>query len=157
MPFDFDYGYTREQSVPFPAYPSGAKPPFESIYLLPDIPDAHNPLLIVKEDIINSAGRGLKRGFYETRLSQTADFLLLYQAGQLRAKIPVVTIEQRKPVASKKTKPKKVKKKKKNYKGTNPEDFVYNRVELRYSAEQESYIILWYRANVRVTAAFKVD
>lgn len=155
IPWEYiSYGYTREESVPFPAYPSGGKDQDKSIYKYPT-QENNNPLLIIEEDIMGNDGRGLKKGFYSTCPDENNDFLLLFQSGKLKAKIPIVSVEQRlknPPVKDKK----KPKKKKKNYKGTDSEDFVHQSAEIRFWQEKSCYIIIWERANTRIRAVIKL-
>ncbi|GBF22853.1 hypothetical protein tpqmel_0257 [Candidatus Gastranaerophilus sp. (ex Termes propinquus)] len=146
-------GYVREQYVPYPAYPSGARDGDNPIYNNPVL-DNTNPLLLIEEDIIAPDGRGLRKGFYEVRPDIENNFLMLYQSGRLKAKAPILSVEQRKFVAP--TKDQKKKKTKKNYRGINPEEFIYNKTELRYCADSSSYIIIWDRANTRIQAILKL-
>lgn len=149
-------GYTREESIPFPAYPSGAVDKDNPIYTYPTSENT-NPLMLLEEDIIGSDGRGLRKGFYEVRPDAAKDFLLLYQSGKLKAKAPIISIEQRKQVPPVKTKIKKGKRIKKNYRGTNPEDFIYQHAEIFRDEQQGCYIIIWDRANTRIRATLKLQ
>jgi len=155
VPVDFiAFGYTREESVPFPAYPSGGMEQDNPIYTT-KTPDKDLPLLLIEEDLIREDGRGLKRGFYIVAADIENNFLLLYQSGKLKAKVPIISVEPRldKPLTKEE---KKKKKKKKNYKGIDPEDFIYNKAEIFYDAETTSYLIIWDRGNTRIKGAMKL-
>ena len=49
--------------------------------------------MALEDDIVNENGYGLKKGFYKIIPDKYLDFLLLYQSGELKAKIPVVKME----------------------------------------------------------------
>ncbi len=143
------YEYYKNQFTPNEIYYSGEK---EETKLIDKYSNRNElPILILEDDIINSQGYGLKKGFYNILPDEYKDFLLIYQTGQLKAKIPVVEIKSTPAINSKQQKPKKMsqraykKYKEKEYRkylnGINPDEFEYTEVEIQYISENKAYLI----------------
>lgn len=150
------YFYKEEDIFPYKRYKSGTIEGKEGIY---EAPTASNPypLLILESDIVNSQGYGLKRGFYEIKPNETLDFLLIYQAKTLKAKIPVVTVEQINKNPPKKEKISEKRKKRKYKKGESPDDIIFSKAEIRYDEKNNCYMIFWEYSNTRVIGVMKID
>ena len=83
------YEFDKNQFTPQEIYPSGEKD--EEKIINKYAPKGQNaPILTLQEDIINDEGYGLKKGFYNIYPDKYLDFLLIYQSGKLKAKIPVI-------------------------------------------------------------------
>lgn len=149
--------YTAEEILPYPQYPSGEKGD-DSIYRFAKEPTNY-PTLLVEEDIVFKNKTGIKKGFYQAVLSSDFDSLLLYESGKLKAKIPVVSIEQRKDVKPAKQKVQKQsiwKKPKKNNRGKDSEDFTYQNAALYYDQQNKSYVIIYERGNTKAVGVIKL-
>ena len=101
MPIDFEadniYNYIAtfqrlEDILPYKQYSSGAKTEDNTIYS-DKSPANTNPVLLLEYDILNNDGFGLKRGFYEIRPDSDYTYLMFIQAGDIKAKIPVISHE----------------------------------------------------------------
>lgn len=99
MPIDFQtndiYHYIAtfqrlEDILPYRQYSSGAKVEDNTIYS-DRAPQNTNPVLLLEYDILNNDGYGLKRGFYEIRPDADYMYLMFIQAGEIKAKIPVIS------------------------------------------------------------------
>lgn len=143
------YEYYKNQFTPNEIHYSGEKEETSSV-------DKYSnrkalPVLILEDDIINSQGYGLKKGFYNIIPDEYKDFLLIYQTGKLKAKVPVVEIKSTPTTNPKQQKPKKMspraykKYKEKEYrkylKGINPDEYEYIEVEIQYIQEDSAYLI----------------
>ncbi len=123
------------------------------------------PVLVLEDDIINSEGYGLKKGFYNVVPDEYNDFLLIYQTGKLKAKVPVVKIHVVEVSNPKQQKPKKMseraykKYKEKEYrkylKGINPEEYDYKTVEIQYIQEQNAWLIIYKASNLELSGIIK--
>lgn len=128
-------------------------------------PDKNAPVLAIKEDIVNDEGYGLKSGFYNVTPDKYLDFLLIYQGGILKAKVPVIKTEIHASAAPKKQKRKKMsaaayrryqkKQMKKYQKGINPETIDYKTVEMEYIKGTNSYIIIYNANNIELVGMLK--
>ncbi len=97
MPIDMSYDYIAvfqrlEDVLPYRQMKSGAKDGDSTIYS-DNAPANTNPVLRLEYDILNKDGFGLKRGFYEIRPDSDYTYLMFIQAGQIKAKIPVISQE----------------------------------------------------------------
>lgn len=145
--------YTPEEIMPYPQTRSGAKDDDKAIYRFSNKSD-DNPILMLEEDLIAKNGTGLKKGFYQVILSDDFSFFLLYQSNELKAKIPVVSISQRKEMPMEKTK-KPPKKPKKNNKGEDSKKFIYQHAQIKYDPENNCYILFYERANTKGVGIIK--
>jgi hypothetical protein len=150
------YFYTEEDIFPYKRYKSGTLEGQEGIYSAPTLTNPF-PLLILENDIINSQGYGLKKGFYEIRPDETLDFLLIYEAKMLKAKVPVLSVEQINKNPKKKEKISTKRKKKKYKKGESPDDVVFSNVEIKYDEKNNCYMIFWEYSNTRIIGIMKMD
>lgn len=97
MPLDMSYDYIAsfqrlEDVLPYRQMKSGAKVEDNAIYSDNSRINT-NPILRLEYDILNKDGYGLKRGFYEIRPDDDYTYLMFIQAGQIKAKIPVISHE----------------------------------------------------------------
>jgi len=100
------YEYQKDQYVPKEVYSSGKKE--ENNIINKYSPTDKTPaVLTLKDDIINSDGYGLKSGYYNVIPDKYLDFLLIYQAGNLKAKVPVLKWKFLKQITPNSTKLKK--------------------------------------------------
>ena len=143
------YEYYKNQFTPNEIYYSGEK---EETKLIDKYSKRNElPILTLEDDIVNSEGYGLKKGFYNIVPDEYKDFLLVYQTGKLKAKIPVVEIKSTPTINPKQQKPKKMsagaykkykeKEYRKHLKGIDPEQFEYTEVEIQYINENRAYLI----------------
>ena len=157
------YEYSKNQFVPKEVYPSGERDENKNI-------DKYSngktlPVLILEDDIINKDCYGLKKGFYNVVPDKYMDFLLILQAGELKAKIPVINMEVFEPIEPKQEKPKKMsasrykKLKEKEYrkylKGENPEEFNVETVEIQYMQEDNTYLLIYNSKNIELLGLIK--
>jgi hypothetical protein len=123
------------------------------------------PVLILQDDIINKDGYGLKKGFYNVIPDEYKDFLLIYQSGKLKAKVPVIKMTVIPSKEQKQQKPKKmsqraykryqVKEYRKYLKGINPAQYEYNSVEIEYVEEKQAWIIIYKNNNLELSGIIK--
>ncbi len=93
MSYDYIAVFQRlEDVLPYRQMKSGAKDGDSTIYS-DNAPANTNPVLRLEYDILNKDGFGLKRGFYEIRPDSDYTYLMFIQAGQIKAKIPVISQE----------------------------------------------------------------
>ena len=143
------YEYYKNQFTPNEIYYSGEKDETKLIDKYSNRKEL--PILILEDDIVNSQGYGLKKGFYNVIPDEYKEFLLIYQTGKLKAKVPVVEIKSTPSLNPKQQKPKKMSQrayeryKQKEYrkylKGINPDEFEYHEVEIQYITEDRAYLI----------------
>ncbi len=150
------YFYNEEDIFPYKRYKSGIIEGQEGIYTSQTASNPY-PLLVLENDIINSQGYGLKKGFYEIIPDKTLDFLLIYQSKVLKAKVPVITVEQIDKNPLKKEKISDKKKKRKYKKGKSPDDVVFSKAEIRYDEKNNCYMIFWEYQNTRIIGVMKMD
>ena len=86
------YEYFKNQYTLSPVYPSGER---DENKLTDKYSNSnHKPaVLILEDDIVNPDGYGLKKGFYNVATDEYMDFLLIYQSGKIKAKVPVVKMK----------------------------------------------------------------
>lgn len=157
------YEYFKNQYVPKEVYVSGEKE--ETKLINKYAPKEQNaPILALEEDIVNSDGYGLKRGFYGVKPDKYLDFLLLYQSGKLKAKIPVISMEvyetnnpkqeKIKKMSAKKFQREQEKKYRKYLNGENPEEIEWSEVNI-YKHEGNSWIIIYNSNNIQLSGLIK--
>ncbi len=158
------YEYFKNQYTPNSVYPSGEKDETKLI-------DKYSPnkqasaVLILEDDIINKDGYGLKKGFYNICPDKYLDFLLIYQGGKLKAKIPVIKTEVFETLNTKQFKPEKMsyskfkrkqeKEYRKYFKGENPVELEWREAEIIYIDEQKAWLILYNFNNIRLIGLIK--
>lgn len=157
------YEYYKNQYVPKEVYVSGEK---EETKL---INKYHNkkelPVLVLKDDIVNQDGYGLKSGFYNVIPDEYLDFLCLYQSGKLKAKVPVIKMEVFETNNPKQEKVKKMsqakykrwqeKEYRKYLKGENPQEIEWEEVEILKSNENQEYLIIYNSNNIQLVGVIK--
>lgn len=146
------YEYFKNQFVPNEVYTSGQKDETKLIDKY-SIKKEAAPVLTLEEDIVNPEGYGLKKGFYSVRPDKYLDFLLLYQSGKLKAKIPVVEMEIQETINPKQEKVEKIsirkykKQQEKEYRkylnGENPSDVEWSEVNIYKLKESNSWVIVY--------------
>lgn len=149
------YEYYKNQYVPNETYTSGQRTGTEFVDKYTNVTKTP-ALLILEEDIVDKDGKGLKRGFYNVAVNKYKDMLLLYQSGQLKARVPVVSYEVYETLNPKQQKPKKMSQKKyeklkqkeyrKHLKGITPEEVDYKNVEIFKS--DKGFLIIYQEDNV---------
>ena len=158
------YEYFKNQYTPNAIYPSGEKDETKLI-------DKYSPnkeastVLILEDDIINEDGYGLNKGFYNICPDKYLDFLLIYQSGKLKAKIPVIKTEVFETINPKQFKPEKMsyskfkrkqeKEYRKYFKGENPSELEWKEAEIIYIDEQKAWLILYNFNNIRLIGMIK--
>lgn len=157
------YEYYKNQYVPNEIYYSGEKDETKLIDKYSKRKEL--PVLVLEDDIINPEGKGLKKGFYNVVPDEYNEFLLIYQTGQLRAKVPVVKMTVTESSITKQTKPKKMseraykryqeKEYRKYMKGVNPDEFEYRSVEISYISEKNAWVIIYKTENIELAGVIK--
>lgn len=158
------YEYYKNQYVPREVYPSGER---EETKLI-DKYGAKNPpaaILTLEDDIVNEDGYGLTRGFYNVVPDKYLDFLLIYQGGKLKAKVPVVAMEVFETNNPKQQKVKKMsasrykrqqeKEYRKFLKGENPAEIEWSEVQISYSRDDEAWLIIYNSNNIELCGMIK--
>lgn len=158
--------YSVEELLPYAQYKSGEKAGENPIYQY-SAPAKTYPVLTLEEDILLGDGRGIMRGFYQAVLSDDFDFIVLIESGRIVAKIPVISLEQRKPmplvkekVTKKRIKPPEGREylppqPKKNNKGVDSADFIYLKASVYYDSENSSYVLVYERGNTKAVGVIK--
>lgn len=158
------YEYYKNQFTPNEIYYSGERDETKLIDKYSKRKEL--PILILKDDIVNSEGMGLKKGFYNVVPDEYMDFLLIYQTGQLKAKVPVIKMNVLESSNPKQQKPKKMsqraykkyqeKEYRKYLKGLNPEEYEYKSAEIQYIQEQQAWLIIYKTNNVELSGVIKL-
>ena len=158
------YEYYKNQFVPREIYTSGEK---EETSLINKYSGNSLPatVLVLEDDIINSEGYGLKKGFYNIKPDKNLDFLLIYESGKLKAKVPVIEVKFIESFNAKTEKPKKMsygkykrqqqKEYRKYLKGENPKEINWTRAEIHYIDEQNAYILIYNSNNLEIAGIIK--
>ncbi len=136
----------------YPRYKSGVKDADKGVYK--GVEGPNYPLLLIEDNLVNEDGYGIKRGFYKVIPDEMQDFLILYQGEDVKAKVPIVSVEQ-----ISKTPPKKMskwKKKKIKRKGILPEDYITSKANIYYDKINDNYIIIWEYKNIKIKGIFKL-
>ena len=81
-----------DEVLPYPQYKSGAMDNDNPVYKYGK-EKTSNPVLTLEFDILNEAGYGLKKGYYEIGTDPEYSTLQFIEAGYIKAKIPVVKQE----------------------------------------------------------------
>lgn len=156
--FDLIAFYTEKEVLPYPRYTSGGDKGTDSIYQYA-LPEKDAPILVIEKDIIYDDGTGLKTGFYQVTLSDDYDFLLLFESGKLKAKIPITSISHRSEAKLEKQKPKKqrnwFKTQDKFNKGKDSKEFLYRKATLNFDPPTNSYVLIYERGNIKAVGVMK--
>ncbi len=158
------YEYYKNQFVPKEVYVSGEK---EETSLINKYSGDNlaSTRLIIENDIVNDDGYGLKKGFYNIKPDKYLDFLLIYETGNLKAKIPVIDVKFYESIDAKSSKPKKmsynkykkqqIKEYRKYLKGGNPAEINWSSAEIHYIDEQNAYILIYNSNNIEISGIIK--
>ena len=159
------YEYAKDQFVPKEVYTSGKKEETSLINKYTPLSIKNAPVLTLRDDIINSEGYGLKRGFYSVLPDKYLDFLCLYQAGVLKAKVPVIKMEvfetntpeqpKIKKMSAKKYANEQEKNKRKYMNGLNPDEIQWSEVEIYHLKEKNSWMIVYNSNNIQLSGVIK--
>lgn len=160
------YEYYKNQFVPKEVYPSGERDETKLIDKY-SFNNQNLPILVLEQDIVNKDGYGLKKGFYNIFHDKYLDFLLIYQSGKLKAKVPIINSKVFETINPETTqKPKKMsyskylKNEQKNYrkylKGENPLEVEYQEVKTIYSKEENALLIIYTYNNLELTGIIKL-
>ena len=157
------YEYSKGQYVPKEVYYSGEKD--ETKYIDKYSNRKELPVLILEDDIINPDGYGLKKGFYNVVPDEYKDFLLIYQSGKLKAKVPVVKINITSNNSPKQKKPKKMsqgaykRKQQREYRkylnGINPSEYEYKEAEIQYIPDKSAWLLMYKTDNLELSGVIK--
>lgn len=158
------YEYFKNQYVPKEVYPSGEKEETKLIDKY-SFSDKEATILTLEEDIVNSNGYGLKRGFYSVVPDKYLDFLLLYQSGKLKAKVPVISMKvfetnnpeqpKIKKMSAKKYARMQEKKQRKYMNGENPEEIVWSEVKIFKNNNSNTWLIIYNSNNIELLGVIK--
>lgn len=158
------YEYYKNQFTPQEVYRSGEK---EETKLINKYSEESKelPVIVLEDDIVNEEGYGLKKGFYNVCPDKYLDFLLIYQSGKLKAKIPVVKVEVFESNNPEQMKPEKMsyskyrKKLEKEYrkymKGENPEEINWMEANIRQINGQNAWILEYNSNKLRLVGIIK--
>ena len=162
------YGPAIDQLHPYKGTLSGEKEHQKPSYNNGP-PSTKYPILALEDNIIDDSGKGLKKGFYEIRISENSEFLLFVQSGVVKAKVPVIFYEsyKKKEVElnlSDKELAKKIRKeakkaKKEAYKyrrGENPKDIVFNDVKMYFDDKNSCWVIIWEADEQKAIGCFRI-
>lgn len=157
------YEYQKNQFVPKEVYTSGKRDETSLIDKY-RINKKDLPILILEDEIVNKDGYGLRKGFYNVIPDKYLDFLLIYQSGELKAKIPVVDCKIYEPTEEPK-KPKKMsyrrylKEQEKEYRkyldGENPNEIEWENVEIHYINEENAYLLIYSTNRIELSGVIK--
>ena len=166
--FDCDliaYQYYKGQFTPQEVYVSGER---EETTLIDKYSKAKGlAVLVLEDDIVNSKGYGLKKGFYNVIADKYLDYLLIYQSGELKAKVPILERNVQTTQELVKTpKPKKMSARKyqryqeKQYRkymyGQNPDEVEYKNVQIEYIKESDAWLIIYSHNNMELIGIIKL-
>ena len=122
-------------------------------------------VLVLEEDIINSEGYGLKKGFYNVKTDEYMDFLIIFQSGKIKAKIPITETKVLEAIEPVQFKPKKMsqrkylKEKQKEYRkylnGENPENIKIKTAQIHRLDEENSYILIYNTGNLEISGIIR--
>ncbi len=122
-------------------------------------------VLVLEEDIINSEGYGLKKGFYNVKTDEYMDFLIIFQSGKIKAKIPITETKVLEAIEPVQFKPKKMsqrkylKEKQKEYRkylnGENPENIEIKTAQIQRLDEENSYILIYNTGNLEISGIIR--
>ena len=158
------YEYYKNQFVPKEIYPSGEK---EETKLIDKYGASkkENAVLVLKDDIVNDEGYGLKKGFYNIAPDENMDFLMIFQSGMLKAKVPIVKMivhetnnpEQKKPkkMSAKAYKKWQQKEYRKYLKGENPSEVEYKDAQIHYLDELGVWLLIYNSNNTEFNGIIK--
>lgn len=141
--------------LPYPKVPAGVYEYDKAIYHFA-YDKSKNPIML-NPFLIHSGEDVLEDGYYEVALSLDKEFLFLIQGGELKAKVPVIKVEEDKKIKEELEKQKTEqqealeKTKKKNRKTKKLEDNIEHKSQLEMEAKiydsKEGYYIIEYRKN----------
>lgn len=159
------YEFYKNQFTPKSVYPSGERDETKLInqYKLVDTPKS--AVLIIEDDIVNSEGYGLKKGFYTVLPDKYMDFLLIYQTGKLKAKIPVAKMKvseaanpiqpKVKKMSQRAFKKQQEKEYRKYLKGENPNEIEFREAKIHYINEEKGRILIYNSNNIELVGIIK--
>lgn len=158
------YEFFKNQYVSKEVYVSGEK---EETKLINKYSSSKKnaTILTLEEDIVNSSGYGLKRGFYSVVPDKYLDFLLLYQSGELKAKIPVISMEvyetnnpeqpKVKKMSAKKYQREQEKKYRKYMNGENPDEIEWSEANIYKGKSSNNWLIVYNSNNIQLCGLIK--
>ena len=162
------YGPAIDQLAPYKGTLSGEKEYQKPSYNYGP-PSTKYPILALEDNIVDDNGKGLKKGFYEVRISENKDFLLFVQSGKVKAKIPIINYESLKKQVSQqalnsKQMAKKMRKdakkaQKEAYKykkGELPKDIVFNDIKMTYDEKNACWVIIWEAEDSKAIGCFRI-
>ena len=158
------YEFDKNLYTLSPIYPSGERDENKLIDKYSN--SNHKPaVLVLEDDIINPDGYGLKKGFYNVAPDKYLDFLLIYQSGKIKAKVPVVKMDVFETTNPVQQKVKKMslraykraqeKEKRKYFKGENPAEIEYKKAEIHYIDDNKGWILIYNSDNIELVGIIK--
>ncbi|MBE7707051.1 MAG: hypothetical protein E7Z91_07430 [Cyanobacteria bacterium SIG30] len=155
MPIIMDYDLIAERAYeddifPYKRYQSGVKEADKAVYK--GVEGKNYPVLLLEDNLVNQDGYGLKKGFYMLAPDQDKDFLIFYQSGEIKAKIPIISVEQ---IEKKHKKISKFRKKKIKQKGILEEEYIFSKAQIFYNKEEDNYLVIWEYKNTKIKAVIK--
>ena len=96
----------------------------------------------------------MKNGFYEVKPDSNFEYLNLYQSGEIKAKVPIISVEQvdknpPKPMSERKEK--KIRKK-----GIVPEEYVMSNANIYYDKQTGAYLLIYEFKNTKIKGVIKI-
>lgn len=153
----------------FPTITSGLKEGTDAVYRY-GLRESSYPTLTILDEIEDGKGNFLPSGHYELALSDDRQFLLLLEAKELRAIIPVfkveVTMDEKpqvhdaKSLKAKQKKDKEIwktnrKRERKGMPPVNEEEQIYQEASIEYSKDGSYFLIRYERGDVKAWGAVK--
>lgn len=153
----------------FPTITSGLVEGTDAVYRY-GLRESSYPDLVIVDELTDGKGSFIPAGHYELALSDDRQFLLLLEAKELRAIIPVFKVEvsmnetpqvhDRKSLKAKQKKDKEILKtnRKRERKGMSPvneEEQIYQEASIEYNKDGKYFLIRYERGDVKAWAAVK--
>ena len=153
----------------FPTITSGLVEGTDAVYRY-GLRESSYPTLVIVDELTDGKGSFIPAGHYELALSDDRQFLLLLEAKELRAIIPVFKVEvsmsetpqvhDRKSLKEKRKKDKEIwktnrKRERKGMPPVNEEEQIYQEASIEYNKDGKYFLIRYERGDVKAWAAVK--
>lgn len=153
----------------FPTITSGLVEGTDAVYRY-GLRESSYPDLVIVDELTDGKGSFIPAGHYELALSDDRQFLLLLEAKELRAIIPVFKVEvsmnetsqvhDRKSLKAKQKKDKEIlktnrKRERKGMPPVNEEEQIYQEASIEYNKDGKYFLIRYERGDVKAWAAVK--
>ncbi len=168
----FENAIMHSETRVYPQYPtitSGLVEGTDAVYRY-GLRESSYPTLVIVDELEDAKGNYIPAGHYELALSDDRQFLLLLEAKELRAIIPVfkleVTMDEKPQVHDRKSLKEKMKKDKEIWKTNrkrerkgmppvDPEEQIYQEASIEYNKDGKYFLIRYERGDVKAWAAVK--